>query len=367
MSVLASLLLAVATTATPAPVEDPHAEARHIVGELQRIVAPGGLQETHQVRIGNIDQTITVRGMDRDNPILLYLHGGPAAPMMPAAWTFQKPWEDYFTVVQWDQRAAGRTYRANDPASVAPTIRIDRYVSDAIELIDWLRATYGKRKIVLVGHSWGTVIGMRVLIERPELLHAYVGIGQIIHPRTDETIGYRHALQRARAEGNATAVAELEALAPYPGADLRGGRIDAQRKWVIHYGGHSAHRDSSQYYFRAQRLSPDYAPEDRRAIAAGSALTLDRIMGEWLDVDFSRLHRVEAPVIMLMGRHDFTTPSQPVADWLGAVEAPYAHGAWFEHSAHFAPIEEPGRVLMTLVNRVRPLAVAAGDGAPSED
>ena len=363
---LALLVLPWTAGAVP-PDDDPYAESRAIIGELQRVVAPSGVQDTHTVPIGGIDQVVTVRGMDRGNPILLYLHGGPASPMMPAAWTFQKPWEDYFTVVQWDQRASGRTYRANDSASVAATITIDRYVSDAIELIDWLRATYGKRKIVLVGHSWGTVIGMRVLLERPELLHAYVGIGQIIRPLTDEAIGYRHALERARAEGNRDAENELDALAPYPGVDLRNGRIDAQRKWVIHYGGHSAYRDNSDCYFRAQRLSPDYAPDDRRAIAAGSALTLDRILGEWPSVDFSTVRRVEAPVVMLMGRHDFTTPSQPVSDWLAAVEAPYTHGAWFEHSAHFAPIEEPGRVLLTLVNRVRPLAVAASDGAALDD
>lgn len=363
---LALLALQLSAVAAP-PGDDAYTEARGIVGDLQRIVAPTGVQETHTVRIGGIDQVITVRGMDRANPVLLYVHGGPAAPMMPASWTFQKPWEDYFTVVQWDQRAAGRTLRANDADAVAPTIAIDRYVGDAIELIDWLRTTYGKRKVILVGHSWGSVIGMRVLAEKPEWLHAYVGIGQIIHPWSDETIGYTHALDAARSGGNATAVGELEALAPYPGADLRGGRIDAQRKWVIHYGGHSAYRDNSDYYFRAQRLSPDYTPEDRRAIAAGSTLTLDRILGQWRSVDFRGLQRVQAPVVMLLGRHDDTTPSRPVADWIAAVDAPFKHATWFEHSAHFAPIEEPGRTLMTLVQRVRPLAVAAGDGAALVD
>jgi len=350
-----------------APVTDPTTDARAIIRNVQRVVAPTGVEDTQIVFIGGLYQTITVRGMSRDNPILLYLHGGPAAPMMPASWTFQKPWEDYFTVVQWDQRAAGRTMRANDPDLVTPTITIDRYVADAIELIDWLRGAYGKRKVVLVGHSWGSVIGMRVLAEKPEWLHAYVGIGQIIHPWTDERIGYDYALDAARAQGNAEAIDELEALAPYPGDDLRGGRIDAQRKWVIRYGGHSAYRDNSTYYFRAQRLSPDYTSEDVSAIADGSALTLDRILGQWRSVDFRPLRRVEAPVVMLMGRHDYTTPSQPVADWLAAVEAPSKHGSWFEHSAHFAPIEEPGRTLMTLVRHVRPLAVADGDGKPLDD
>lgn len=364
---LLALLAATLHAGAAPPDDDAYAEARGIVGGVQRIVAPTGVQETHHVRIGGIDQVITVRGMDRANPILLYLHGGPAAPMMPASWTFQKPWEDYFTVVQWDQRAAGRTFRANDPAIVAPTIAVDRYVADAVELIDWLRARYDKRKVILVGHSWGTVIGLRVLAEAPERLHAYVGIGQIIRPWTDEPIGHAYALAAARAEGNAAAVRELEALAPYPGDDLRNGRIDAQRKWVIRYGGHSAYRDNSDHYFRSQRLSPDYTPEDRRAIAAGSALTLDRILGEWRGIDFRGLRHVRAPVVMLMGRHDFTTPSEPVADWLATVDAPFKHGAWFEHSAHFAPIEQPGRTLVTLVHHVRPLAVAAGDGAVLDD
>ena len=364
---LLALLAAPLHAGAAPPDDDAYAEARGIVSGLQRIVAPTGVQETHTVSIGGIDQVISVRGMDRANPILLYLHGGPAAPMMPASWTFQKPWEDYFTVVQWDQRAAGRTFRANDPAVVAPTITIDRYVADAVELIDWLRTRYDKRKVILVGHSWGTVIGLRVLAEAPERLHAYVGIGQIIHPWTDEPIGHAYALAAARAEGNAVAVHELEALAPYPGDDLRNGRIDAQRKWVIRYGGHSAYRDNSDHYFRSQRLSPDYSAEDRRAIAAGSALTLDRILGEWRSVDFRGVRRVRAPVVMLMGQHDFTTPSQPVADWLDAVDAPFKHGVRLPHSAHFAPIEQPGRTLVALLRHVRPLAVAAGDGAALED
>lgn len=365
--VTALLVTGVPHAAASTPGFVPDDIGRAIIGNVQRVVAPTGVQHTHALRIGGLEQTLTVRGMDHANPVLLYLHGGPAAPMMPASWTFQKPWEDFFTVVQWDQRAAGRTMRANDPDAVAPTIAIDRYVADAIELIEWLRGAYGKRKVVLVGHSWGSVIGMRVLAERPDLLHAYVGIGQIIHPWTDERVGYDYALDAARAEGNAVAIGELEALMPYPGDDLRGGRIDAQRKWVIHYGGHSAYRDNSDYYFRAQRLSPDYTPADRRAIAAGSALTLDRILGQWNTVDFRGLRRVEAPVLMLMGRHDYTTPSQPVADWLASVQAPSKRGVWFEHSAHFAPIEEPGRTLMALVTHVRPLAVAAGDGRQLDD
>ncbi|NZA25965.1 alpha/beta hydrolase [Luteimonas sp. SJ-92] len=353
--------------AAPPQDEGPNAEAKRIIGDLQRIVTPNGVQELRRVRLGGIDQWISVRGTDRDNPILLYLHGGPAAPVMPAAWAFQRPWEDYFTVVQWDQRAAGKTYLENDPEAVAPTIRIQRYVDDAIELIAHLRETYGKEKVFVLGHSWGTIVGMRTLVEKPEWLHAYIGVGQIIQPDLGETVGYEHVLARARAEGNEEAVTELEALAPYPGGDVRGGRIDRQRKWLLHYGGHSAYRDNSDYFFASQRLSPDYSEADRRAIGQGSRLTLDRILGQWNVIDFREVRKVEAPVVMFMGRHDYATPSQPVAEWLERVEAPARHAVWFEHSAHLTPLEEPGRTLVALVNEVLPLAKDEnrGRGAPS--
>lgn len=353
-----------ATSAQPAG-DEPHAAAKRILGDIQRVVTPDGVQSLETVRLGGIDQWISIRGADRDNPVLLYLHGGPAQPMMPASWTFQRAWEDFFTVVQWDQRATGKTYLASDPEAVADTIRIDRYVEDAIELIALLRERYGKDKVVLMGHSWGTIVGMEVLLRRPEWLHAYVGLGQVVSVEDNETRGYEYALGRARAEGNREAIAELEALAPYPGSEpLTRDRIGMQRKWSIHYGGLSAYRDNADQYFASQRLSPDYSEADRRAIHEGSLLTLDRVMAEWNAVDYRGVRKVDAPVVMFMGRHDYTTSSQLAADWLDAVEAPATRAVWFEHSAHLAPLEEPGRVLMALVDQVRPFAVAAGDGAP---
>ena len=91
------------------------AEATKIVAEMRRIVTPQGVERLERVRIGGIDQWISVRGFDRRNPVLLYIHGGPGFPAMPTSWYYQRGWEEYFTVVQWDQRGAGKTYLANDP------------------------------------------------------------------------------------------------------------------------------------------------------------------------------------------------------------------------------------------------------------
>lgn len=124
------------------------------------------MQEDYAAQIGGIAQWVNVRGQDRDNPLLLFVHGGPASPLIPTLWQFQRPLEEYFTVVNYDQRGAGRTLLLNPREEVAGTLRIQRYVDDAIELADYLRRRYHNRKVVLVGHSWGTVVAMQAALQR---------------------------------------------------------------------------------------------------------------------------------------------------------------------------------------------------------
>jgi len=298
--------------------------SRDVVQDLQHIVAPSGIQETYKTRIGGIDQWINVRGQDKTNPIILFIHGGPASPLMPTLWQFQRPIEEYFTVVNWDQRGAGKTFGEAAPESISDSIRISRYVDDAIEVAEHIRQKYGKRKLILMAHSWGTVVGMAAALRRPDLFHAYVGIGQNIKTMENE-------------------------------------RIIIARKWPQFYGGLSAFRENSQYYFDAPLLSPEYDFNDREAIDKGNIFTLAHIMPEFLAVDYTGVHSFPIPVVMFMGRHDYTTPAEPTAKWLEQVKAPHKRGIWFEHSAHMIPWEEPGKTLMSLVQYVRPLAGDAND------
>src|SRR3546814_7781778 len=159
-------------------------------------------------------QVVNVRGSDRDNPILIFVHGGPGAVEMPFAWAFQRPWEDAFTVVQYDQRGAGRSYPLNDPAALAPTMTPERYRDDAIELTELLKKRYDKRKVVLMGHSWGSIVGLSVAVERPALLYAYVGVGTGIASRAGEKAGMAWTRAKAQAAGDKEAVAAIDALAP---------------------------------------------------------------------------------------------------------------------------------------------------------
>ena len=335
-----------------------YAKAQAIVADLGKIVAPNGIQESYATPIGGIKQWLFVRGQDKSNPIILFVHGGPASPIAPTAWIFQRQIEEYFTVVNYDQRAAGKTYLSNDTTNLGNTIRTEQYVQDAIDIAEFVKQKYGKQKVVLVGHSWGTVIGMKAALKRPDLFYAYVGIGQVINVRDNEKLSFEYGLEQATKEKNEAALKELRSIAPYPGnTPITRERIIIARKWPQHYGGLSAYRSASGYYFKAPLLSSDYAASDVDAIDQGSLFTLSRILPEFLQVDFKPVKSFPIPVFMFMGRHDYTTPSAPTDSWLKQVKAPLKKGIWFENSAHLIPWEEPGKLLVTLLQEVRPLAI----------
>ncbi len=358
--ITAAMTIAVASAqegAPAAPAEQ--SEARATIADLGRIVNPNGVQESFKTRIGGIDQWLYVRGQDRGNPLILFVHGGPASPLSATMWQFQRPIEEYFTVVQWDQRASGKTYLETDPDSIGDSIKIERYVSDAIEVAEYVKRRYGTQKVVLMGHSWGTIVGLQAALRRPDLFFAYVGIGQVINIRDNERLSYDYAVAQARKARNETALAELASIAPYPGDQpITTDRIIIARKWAQHYGGLSAFRSSSNYYFSGPLLSPEYTEREVAAIGAGNNFTLGRILPEFLDVDFTNVREMAIPVVMFMGRHDYTTPSAQTEAWLRTLKAPAKKGVWFENSAHMVPFEEPGKMLVSLIEEVRPYATS---------
>lgn len=350
--------------APPAP--HSRAEAVGIIAELRRVVADQGVERLEKVRIGGIDQWVSIRGNDRRNPVLLMLHGGPGWVAMPTSWYFQRGWEEYFTVVQWDQRGAGKTYVANDPAAVAPTMTRERMVADAEELTAWLRREFGKDRIFVLGHSWGSYLGLELAQRRPEWLHAYIGMGQISNAPESERRGWAWTLQQARQDGNAQAVAELEALAPYAqgNAPVALESLFKQRKWLNHYGGMVHNRRGGDAEAAAIKLSPEYSDQDVSGMWKGNDFSMQHLLADVLTLDMSGVRRLDTPLFVLLGRHDYNVSSALAAEWFQTVQAPQKTLVWFEQSAHEVMIEEPGKTLMTLVQQVRPIAERAGDVAP---
>jgi pimeloyl-ACP methyl ester carboxylesterase len=168
-------------------------------------------------------------------------------------------------------------------------------------------------------------------------------------------------LNAARKTGDAQAIKELEAIAPYPEPNgaLPLEKLNVERKWSVHYGGLTYGRKSYDFWENAEKISPDYSEADFKAIDAGSAFSLPKLLPEMAATDFTKLTRLGCPVLIFAGRHDYTTPSEPVQRWFDRVEAPSKRWVWFENSAHMIWAEEPGRVLVNLVQFALPFATAS--------
>ncbi|MEG3123892.1 alpha/beta fold hydrolase [Sphingomonas sp. GB1N7] len=361
---LAIALALVASTATQTEQPRPRnrSEATAVIRELRRIVTPNGIERAEAIRIGGIRQFVTIRGADRRNPVLLILHGGPGFPEAPLAWWNTRALEEYFTVVEWDQRGSGKTYLLNDPDAVAPTMKPERIIDDAEELVAWLRSDLHKNKVFVLGHSWGSYIGLELARRRPEWLHAYIGTGQATNSPESERRGFAATLAAARAAGNRTAVAELEAIAPYasPGKPILLKDIAVERKWSDFFGGAMAYRNEQSDGIAA-RLSPDYTDEEAPRIWDGNDYSQKFLFSAIVSLDLSKITDLKCPLILLEGRHDLTVNSGLAHEWFERVRAPHKRFVWFENSAHEVMSEEPGKVLVSLLQYARPIAERAGD------
>ena len=309
---------------------------------------PEAIDRTVFVELGGVEQFVSIRGRSAANPVLIVCHGGPALPSSPSSWIWQRGVEDYFTVVNYDQRASGKSAAVVDEKI---DLSLDRYVGDLVELIAWLQTELAVSKVGVLGHSWGTLIGVTLAQRRPDLLWGYIGVGQVISGAENEVESFGHAVRSATADGNEEALAELRALGEYPGAQpLTLERIVTCRKWAQHYGGLSAYRSESAFLTESNELSPYYTDGDLELIGAGQQVTMPQVLPELLRFDARDRLTFDVPVVLFLGRHDWTTPTAPVERWIERVIAPSKHVVWFENSAHLCMHEEPGKFVVSLVN-----------------
>lgn len=363
-------LAALACVSGPAGAQTPvgpnsRAEAVKIVAGLREIVSPDGLQKVETARIGGIDQILSIRSQDLRNPVLIYFHGGPGYVETPLDWWWGRGWDEYFTVVHWDQRNAGKTYTAsgpNDPSLLTP----EQYQRDAEEVVQWALKRFGKRKLFVLGHSWGSLLGLRLAEAHPEWLHAYIGMGQATDSPESERRGWAWTMARAKADRNAEAIRDLESIAPYA-TGTRPASLAAiltQRKWLNHYGGAAWRRPGADFELAAFKLSPEYTDDDVRNAFKGQPPVSAALLPAILSTDLSTIRTLRTPLLLLLGRYDINVSSEVAAEWFKTVRAPSKRIVWFERSGHHVTSEEPGKLLNTLVTHARPIAARAGDVAP---
>lgn len=324
------------------------------------IDAKAGVDDLIKVRIGGIDQWLRIRGTDKHNPVLLYLHGGPGTPMMPFAHLFQNGWEKHYTVVQWDQRGVGKTRFANDADAVDKTVDFVRMEADAHELTAYLKRRFGKERIFLLGHSWGSMLGIALARDYPHDYYAYIGVGQVVNMQENERLGYLEAVKIARGRSDKEAIADLTGIAPYPRPDGShlGKDINILRKWQTRYGIGISRRfreNADMIMLRVAAASPDYSWRDLSYFLAEPSWP--PLTEELNSFDIRRFgNRFEVPIIMLEGRHDWQTPSVLAETYLNSIEAPEKKLFWLEESAHSPMVDEPDAFARILIDEILPYA-----------
>ena len=193
----------------------------------------GSIAVLESVPVGGIEQYVLIRGQSTSNPILLFLHGGPGYPQISFSRKFQAELEKDFIVVQWDQRGSGTSYSRKIPEF---SMNREQFVSDTIELVHYLLERFNQEKLYLAGHSWGSDLGIRTAVTIPDMLYAYIGIGQVVHTDRQEQISYTYVMDKALRDQNKKAVRELEEIG-YPPYGNHETDVMVQRSWLEHYGG----------------------------------------------------------------------------------------------------------------------------------
>ena len=307
----------------------------------EAIVSENGIASLEPMVIGGVEQWILIRGYDVSNPVLVFLHGGPASPAMPYARFSFGGLERHFTVVSWDQRGCGKSYHEGLSSA---SITFDQLVSDTHELIELMRARFGVQKVYLMGLSFGSLLGTITARDHPDLLHAYIGVGQAVNVERGIPVAHAAAMARAIELGRDDAIASLSTIQVDP---IDWDQVGLLYDWLGELGLGDIH-DASLLPGFAQEAGPlteytaaNVANEGAwRELYAFSPLWADETWLRTLNI-LEMVPRLEVPVYFLAGRYDYKTPSFLVEEYLNALDAPPGKRMfWFENSAHVPFIEE---------------------------
>jgi pimeloyl-ACP methyl ester carboxylesterase len=301
--------------------------------------------------VGGVQQWLLVRGRSADSPLLLKLHGGPGQAEM-ATVGLNGLLEGDFVVVEWDQRGSGKSRASFEPTSA---MDIGQLVADTIELTEYLLQRFGKRRLILVGHSWGSVLGLMAAGQRPDLYSAFVSTGLIANFAEGQQVAYRFLLEESQRRRATKALAELTGLGapPYPGPD---GRAKWQRcaRWLGEFGAvwHSREKFDRVGWMLS---SIEYSWPEKLRFNRAARRSFDLLYADLASVNlFETVPRVEVPVFFAEGRYDQLAPVAVAQRYFSSLHAPSKEWVLFENSAHFPQWEERQRFHELLVETVLP-------------
>jgi pimeloyl-ACP methyl ester carboxylesterase len=319
-------------------------------GRTPAISEPRAVAVLEQIVLGGSAQWILIRGHDRTRPVVLFLHGGPGMPAMFLAHAFQRDLERDFVVVHWDRRGAGKSFAAASPLS---SLSVRNTLDDAFALTKMLRERFKQDRIILVGHSWGSYLGLLAVREHPEWYVAYIGVGQMAGTR-EEVLRHRRDFltQHASLTGDTGLLHRLAA-----------GGVPTEEDLFRHGG--ELHGATSLWPILSTGLfAREYTLRDVLNVKRGADLVNREMKYDLLPKPLEgEIDAVDVPVFLFLGRHDHNTPSSIAASYLERLRAPMKGLVWFEQSAHFPFFEEPARFAAELARAEYQVRVGASRSA----
>jgi pimeloyl-ACP methyl ester carboxylesterase len=307
-----------------------------------------------KVNLGGQEQWILIRGIDTTKPLVLFLHGGPGTANMSLLRKYTNELEKHFIVVTWDQRGAGKSYQAINPHS---SMTIARFILDTGELTQLLCDRFNQKKIFLIGHSWGSAIGIFSIQKYPDLYHAYIGIGQIVNMQENEQISYDWTFAQATKATDKRAVKALIKIGspPYTGDWQK--KLMTQRRLLGKYGGelYGSSKGAFPLIFSSLICATEYTLIDKVNFFNGIFASNHLLWQELLIVNLKKqASSLKVPIYFVLGKHDYEAPSVIAEQYFKIIEAPKKELIWFENSAHFAYTEENAKFNDLLINHVLP-------------
>jgi pimeloyl-ACP methyl ester carboxylesterase len=313
---------------------------------------PGSIAETMYLPLGGLDQWVMIRGKDLANPPLILLHGGPGFPETQFFRYFNAPLEQHFTVVHWEQRGAGKSYRDDIPPA---SMTVEQFISDLDELVDAVCRRLAKNKVVLFGHSWGSALGVLYAKRFPQKVLAYASSGQVGDPAVGELKSYAFALSEAERIHHVKAVEALKEIGPPPHTSQQ---MWTERTWLARLDRQMT-LSSLWALLKMSLASSESSVLELPKIWRAFRASIDAMWSEVSKLNLLELApRLEVPVFFLLGRNDHVVPAEASVQYFDALVAPSKQLLWFEHSGHEPFADEPESFNAAMIDVVRPAALA---------
>jgi pimeloyl-ACP methyl ester carboxylesterase len=293
------------------------------------------------VLINGIHQYLFHSGTTDENPVLLFLHGGPGSAASLFAHAFQETWEDLFTVIHWDQRGTGKTLTKN-PENY-PTL--DVLLQDVLEIVHYLKSRYHKQKIVLLGHSWGSVLGSLFIKGHPEEVAYYIGVGQVINKLASERLSYAKVKEVIVQANDQSALKKLKALGDYPGEQFDAQWLKKSLQLRKLQGKYHLTMKSNVSPLKTLLTSPLFQFSDLSALIKGNKANkeLMNFLGSF-DLN-AEPAEYKVPLYYIVGEHDWQTPVALTQDYVQRINAPEKQISIIPNAGHMTMVDQPALFL----------------------